>query len=455
MVEIQIKRVDMYDIGNDSMIVDVILYNPNTVNVIVGIDIYVPSPYGNKLLNLTQPVHISTNSYTVFRSNMLKFVPEVTVGIRRCLTTVSSDTCQEYSEEEDSIMVGNFVSGNPPNVEDIKMVGMYEYGYENIHENSSLIVPPSPLTLQVERINMFDGAPTLFYGSYVPNTKISVYNDDTKKVLVTAQTGADGKYSVNNDMVFGQSNIVTFSIRSCVTKADNILDLTRVSNLVAMTIKPVSVVRYPVDARYTGIRDRENGTISIPTKYYPSRLDALSALKTKTEKLVSDTGGTLLRFEYGYTSTTNNHIYDVTYYYTRNVLNAGNSIINDNIINMSSTDEGTYYLSTGNNPTIQSLIWWMWLLYAIAAAVIIAVILEVVIRSGLKNLLPTWLQDKIVAASDFLKSGISTVATGIVLVAAGYIIITFGPAIINYFSARKTEKALKKTSEPKRIATRG
>ena len=443
MVEVMIKRVDMYDIGNDQMIVDTVLYNPNPINVVVGVDIYVPGPYEYKILNLTQPVNISFNSYTIFRSDTLKFVPEVTVGIRRCLrvSTISNDMCQEYSKEEESIMVGNFVKGEPPDIETVRIGS-------SLSSIESLLVPPFPLTLQVERINMFDGAPTLFYGSYIPNTKISIYNDDTKKVLVTAQTGADGKYSVNNDMVFGQSNIVTFNIRSCVTKADNTLDLTRVSNLVVMTIKPVSVVKYPADARYTGLRDRENGTISIPTKYYPSKLDALSALKTKTEQLVIDTGGTLLRFEYGYTSTTNNHIYDVTYYYTRNVV----SMENETNLLPAIQERSDSIQRSGS---IQSMVWWMWLIYAIAAVIIITIILEVVIRSGLKNLLPTWLQDKIVAASDFLKSGIATIATGIALVAAGYIVITFGPAIINYFSARKTEKALKKTSEPKRIAARG
>jgi len=435
MAEVQIKRVDIYDIGNDLMIVDTILYNPNPTDVTVGIDIYVPGPYGNRILNMTQSVYIDSNSSTVFRSDPLKFVPEVTVGIRRCLTifTIPNDTCYEYSEEEESVMVGNFVSGVPPNVENIKIVGIRS-GHENRYENNimeSLIAPPYPLTLQVDRIQMFDGAPTLFYGSYVPNTKISIYNNDTKKTLITTSTGIDGKFSVNNDMVFGQPNIVTFDIRACITKADGTLNLVITSNIVTMTIKPVSVVRYPADAKYTGPRDRENGTISIPTKYYPSKLDALSALKTKTEKLVSDTGGTLLRFEYGYTSTTNNHIYDVTYYYSRSVLSVG-----DSIISVDNTGKETSL----SIPTIQSLVWWMWLIYAIAAVIIIVVILEVVIRSGLKNLLPTWLQDKIVVASDFLKSGISTIATGITLIIAGYIAIKFGPAIINYLSARKTEQ---------------
>lgn len=440
MVEVQIKRVDMYDIGNDLMIVDTILYNPNPTDVIVGIDIYVRLPEGNKILGLTQPVFISDNSYSVFRSDALKFVPEVTISIRRCLN-IYNNICQTYSDEEEAIMNSNIVQGEPPDPSMISMDSIYAHtNIDIINPLSFSLVSPSSITLQTDTIQLFDGAPVKFSGSSIPNRKISIYNIANKRVLTTAQTDTYGKYSTEYHMLSGISNVVTFSIRACNTNIDNTLDLTNVSNQITMSVKPVSVVRYPADVKYTGLRNRENGIISIPTKGYPSKLDALSALKTEVEKLVQKEGATLLIFEYGYTATSSNHIYDVTYYYVRSIVGLDNKMLS--VRSIENTNG-----RAGSPAVIQKLQFWEWLLFLIKIMVILYVAIQVIKRSGLINLLPDWAKKAILDFGKFIED----IGTGMLLIVVGYVAIKFGPAIINYLSARKTEKAFTKASETKRL----
>lgn len=430
MTNVLIKRVDLYDIGNDLMVVDTIIYNGNSIDVTATIDIYVPGLYGDDVLSPAQSVYITANSYTVFRSNPLEFMPKVIARISM------------YGEEE-SRMVSNIVQGNPPDPSMISMGSIYA----DVSTINQLLSLATPVTLQADNILMFDGAPITFSGTSTSNTKVSIYNVITNKVLTAVQTGIDGKYSIEHHMITGMSNIVTFSVRACNTKIDNTLDLTNVSSQITITVKPVSVVKYAIDTTYTGLRNRDNGTVSVPVSDYPSYLDALPALKTKAEQVVNDKNGDILRFEYGYESTTNYHVFHVTWYYvTSKISSVGNSVNNRSLaINNA---------GSSNIAVILSMMWWVWwLLGALAGLIILNAVLKVFLGSSLPDLLPSFVKDAIQGFSDFISSVIGAIETGLLLVVVGYLAIKFGPSLI---SKVKTEApkyiAQAKTEVPKYIA---
>jgi hypothetical protein len=413
MTNVTIKRVDLYDIGNDQMIVDAIIYNGNSTGVTVYIDIYVPGLYENIILSPYQPVYIDANSYTIFRSNPLEFMPKVIASINI------------YGEEQ-SRMISNIVQGEPPAPNMIRMDSIYKDIGGPLIESLAV-----PVTLQTDNILMFDGAPITFSGTSTPNTKISIFNPTNNKVFLTAQTDTIGKYSVEHQMITGKSSTIIFNVRACNTKPDNTLDLTNVSGLITITVKPVSVVKYAIDATYTGLRNRDSGTISIPTSDFPSYLDALSALKIKAEQIVNDKQGDILRFEYGYEPTNSYHVFHVTWYYvTSKISSVGSSIGNIDNRSLSISNIGS------SVPVVYSMIWWVWwLIGALVGLVLLNAIIKVFLGSSLSNLLPSYIKDAIQEFSDVISGVTSAIGTGIVLIAVGYLAMKFGPSLVK--SAKK------------------
>lgn len=470
MTEVMIKRVDLYDIDNGLMIIDTIIFNPNITDVIVGIEIYAQLPDEDKLLNSIQPLHISANSYSVFRSDKLPYTGEVNVRIKRCID-IYDGMCQIYDDETESRMNSNIVQGLPPDSNIINMnssLGVDAHA-DRLNYLLNSLASTSPITLQSDTITLFSNAPVVFSGRSSPNRKVSIYNVLNNKVLTTAQTDANGKYSVEYHMVTGMLNTVTFSIRVCNTNINGTLDLSNVSNQITMTVKPVSVMKYSADARYTGVRDRENGVVPIPKKDFPSMFDALPALKKKAEELVSERLSTLLRFEYGYESTTGYHNFYVTWYFARNIANLGGSFVDLNNNNNNENNTNTNIRNNNNTdivrssqltqPAIRSLmVWWLLLLLKGIALILLGIALIYVIKkSGLIDLLPDWLKNAINGFYDFFTNLPGNIAYYGGLIIIGYLAIKFGPGIVRSISARRKTQGIKEikgntvVSEPKRL----